>query len=143
MESSVKSKKVFSFALCVFFALTMTVGTAGAAFAGNWQDKYYAISSNGDGYTWTPSESKDDWTSSWNDCRAASGTHNAQIGAQKTYNGTVKFVSQKYAWWAGKADCMYNQVRENDCSWATLWIDGSAYVWANGYWSPDSIGCPA
>ena len=139
MESTVKSKKVFSFALCAVFALAMTVGAAGAAFAGNWQDKYYAVSSSGHGYTWTPSEYKEDYTSSWNDCRGASGSHNAQIGAQASSNGTVNFVSPKYGWWAGKADYMLNNVKENGYSWATLWIDGSAYVYDNGYWSPDSI----
>ena len=48
-------------------------------------------------------------------------------------------MSPKYGWWAGKADYMLNNVKENGYSWATLWIDGSAYVYANGYWSPDSI----
>ncbi|WP_165053684.1 MULTISPECIES: hypothetical protein [unclassified Adlercreutzia] len=56
MDSAVKLKKVFSFALCALFAATMTVSAAGVAFAGNWQDKYYAVSSSGHGYTWTPSE---------------------------------------------------------------------------------------
>lgn len=139
MESTVKSKKVFSFALVAVFAIVMAVGSATAAFAGNWQDKYYAISSSGAGYTWTPSEYKEDYTSSWNDCRGAIGNHNAQIGAQASNGGSVNFVSPKYAWWAGKSGYMLNNVKENGYSWATLWIDGPANVYANGYWSPDSI----
>ncbi len=139
MESTVKSKKVFSFALVAVFAIVMAMGSATAAFAGNWQDKYYAVSSNGHGYTWTPSEYKEDYSSSWNDCRGASDYHQAQIGAQSANGGTVYFVSDKYNWWADKSGYMLNNVKENGYSWATLWIDGTAHVWANGYWSPDSI----
>lgn len=139
MVSASKLKTAFTLGICAAFIAVM-MGAAGAAFAGNYADKYYAVSSSGHGYTWTPSEHKDDYTSLWNDRRSASGTHNAQIiGAQSSYNGTVRFVSPKYAWWDGKAGYMSNYVKENGCNWATLWIDGSPYVWAKGYWSPDSI----
>lgn len=139
MKSSVRSKKMFSFALVAAFAAALVMGGANAAFAGNWHDKYYEISSSGHGITWTPSEEKEDYTSSWNDCREAIGPHNAQIGAQWSYNGQVDFVSPKYAWWPTKSDYMLNNVKENGYQWATLWIDGPPYVWAKGYWSPDSI----
>lgn len=127
-------KKATSAALCLAFALAMSI-PVGAAFASNWRDEYYSISSSGHGYTWTPSREKQDYSSSWNQCTWANAEHSAQIGAQSKNGGTVYFVSPRFI---GKADYMLNNVRENNYHWVTLWISGKPDI-AAGYWSPDSI----
>lgn len=132
-------RKFFSVLICALFAGAL-MACATSAYANNHQDKYYAVSSSGHGYTWTPSEKKTDTTSSWNNCTGCNGTHNAEIAAQSSYNGKVHFVgSPKYAWWTGKTGYMYNNVKERGYNYATLWISGSPYVSAQGLWSPDSV----
>ncbi len=138
METT-KKKKIASLLLCLTFALAVSI-PAGTAFASNWQDKYYEISSEGHGYTYTPAQHKDDRTSSWDECRDTSETHTVQIAAESYENGpVVAYPGPKALWWTGKKDYILNNIRENGYEWATLVIEGSPYVWAWGYWSPDSI----